>query len=107
MTDLSRDDAQHVLDTCHNETMECMQMYASGLITLPEMVNHLILVKRVYISIPSLDGLFDPATGLSLHAPEALGREHPAAPEQDTDWVYNLNAEQRVWLAQQKDISGS
>jgi len=65
MTTMTRDDAQHVLDTCHSETMECIQMYASGLITLPEMVNHLILVKRVYISVISTDGVFDPATGLS------------------------------------------
>ena len=27
------------------------------------------------------------------------------ASEQDTEWVYNLTAEQRVWLAQQADFN--
>ena len=59
-------EAQATLNQCHALAMECVQMYASGLITLPELANHLMTAKRVYMSVINVDGIFDPATGLSF-----------------------------------------
>ena len=66
MSKLSKFHAQATLNQCHADAMECVQMYASGLVTLPELVIHLTVVRDTYTSIPDEDGLFDPATGLSL-----------------------------------------
>ncbi len=65
MTNLTKFNAQATLNQCHADAMECVQMYASGLVTLPELANHLMVIKRVYMSVIDTDGIFDPATGLS------------------------------------------
>jgi hypothetical protein len=66
MSKLSKFHAQATLDQCHADAMECVKMYASGLVTIPELVIHLTVIRDTYASVSNEDGLIDPTTGLSL-----------------------------------------
>lgn len=55
---------QQQLDTASAEATEVIQMWASGLVTLPELIGKLLEVKA---QIPAdLSGLICPTTGLRL-----------------------------------------
>ena len=73
MSKLSKFHAQATLNQCHADAMECVQMYASGLVTLPELVIHLTVVRDTYTSVSDEDGLIDPATGLSFDSLQRQG----------------------------------
>ena len=66
MSKLSKFHAQATLNQCHADAMECVKMYASGLVTIPELVIHLTVIRDTYASVSDEDGLIDPTTGLSL-----------------------------------------
>lgn len=51
------------LGILHDAAMTMLQMYASGLITLPELTES---VGRLGAEIGNVSGLIDPATGLRL-----------------------------------------
>ena len=54
---------QTQMQTLHNMAMDRIQMYADGLITLPELTNAIGEIGRA-VSERNIVGLFDPASGL-------------------------------------------
>jgi hypothetical protein len=54
---------QNQIQTLHNHTMTQIQMYASGLITLPELIKSIGEVGEAVARL-GVDGLIDPSTGL-------------------------------------------
>jgi hypothetical protein len=55
------DTRQQQLDALNAEGAEVIQMWASGLVTLPELINGL---KKIEALMPNLSGLICPTTGL-------------------------------------------
>jgi len=51
------------LEILHDAAMSLLQMYASGLITLPELTESM---TKLGTNIGDVTGLIDPATGLRL-----------------------------------------
>lgn len=80
---------QTQLNTLHNDTMYYIQMYASGLITLLELTNHINYIGTATKEL-KIDNLIDPATGLSITSwkhdapfnPQFLGAQ-PARANED------------------------
>jgi hypothetical protein len=56
---------QTQINTLHNDSMYYIQMYASGLITLLELTNHIKIIGTAIDEL-KIDNLIDPATGLSI-----------------------------------------
>jgi hypothetical protein len=63
--DLNLEQKQNLLEALHNRSIEHMQMYASGLITLTEFANALKELDSVFSQrIGTMTGLLCPNTGL-------------------------------------------
>ena len=56
---------QNQMNHLHNYTMTKIQWYASGLITLPELIKSINEVGEAVDRL-GVDGLIDPSTGLRL-----------------------------------------
>ena len=56
---------QGQIQSMHNYTMRLLEMYASGLITLPELVESMGESGKTLAS-RNISGLIDPASGLRL-----------------------------------------
>jgi hypothetical protein len=56
-------DAPKRLEILHDAAMSLLQMYASGLITLPELTESM---TKLGTNIGDVTGLIDPATGLRM-----------------------------------------
>lgn len=54
---------QNQMQTLHNMAMDQIQMYASGLITLPELTRSIGEIGRA-VYVRDIVGLIDPASGL-------------------------------------------
>ena len=63
--DLNLEQKQNLLEALHNRSMEHLQMYASGLITLIELANAIKELDSVFTQrIGTMTGLLCPNTGL-------------------------------------------
>ena len=63
--DLNLEQKQNLLEALHNRSIEHMQMYASGLITLVELANAIKELDSVFTQrIGTMTGLLCPNTGL-------------------------------------------
>lgn len=54
---------QNQMQTLHNMTMDKIQMYVDGLITLPELTQSISEIKNA-IDVRNIVGLIDPMSGL-------------------------------------------
>jgi hypothetical protein len=64
---LTKDQKQNLLNALHNKTMETLQQYASGLITLSELIDDVGSTSQVIaFRIEDTSGLLCPNTGLRL-----------------------------------------
>ena len=63
--DLNLEQKQNLLEALHNRSIEHLQMYASGLLTLTEFANAIKELDSVFTQrIGSMTGLLCPNTGL-------------------------------------------
>ena len=63
--DLNLEQKQNLLEALHNRSMEHLQMYASGLITIAELIDGIGSISEVIaFRIEGLSGLLCPNTGL-------------------------------------------
>lgn len=60
---------QNQIQTLHNMAMDKIQMYLSGLWTLPELTASMADINAA-IEVRNLVGLIDPQTGLRFTLPE-------------------------------------
>ena len=64
---LNQEQKQNLLGALHNKSFEHLQMYASGLITLTELMAQIKELDSVFSQrIGTMDGLVCPNTGLSF-----------------------------------------
>lgn len=54
---------QNQMQTLHNMAMDQIQMYASGLITLPELTQAISEIGKA-VKVRDIVGLIDPSSGL-------------------------------------------
>jgi hypothetical protein len=57
------DMTQNQMQTLHNMAMDQIQMYASGLITLPELTRSISEIGQA-VNVRNIVGLIDPSSGL-------------------------------------------